>query len=94
MIDKWINMASVNARETEEDAGYAVAHGRLVERLIEMARASPEMVDPDVQIALGVLFNASEVSLEPPSCRVVLRLCRNTSKRRIASQPPYLSDQM
>jgi peroxin-5 len=37
-------------------------HERLVERLIDMARSSPEEVDPDVQIALGVLFNSSEVS--------------------------------
>jgi peroxin-5 len=35
---------------------------RLVGRLIDMARKNPEEVDPEVQIALGVLFNATEVS--------------------------------
>lgn len=33
---------------------------RAVERLIEMARMNPRELDPEVQIALGVLFNVSE----------------------------------
>ena len=64
MLNKWIDMAQSNqgvGMETEELAGATLRHGRLVERLIDLARSSPEEVDPDVQIALGVLFNSSEV---------------------------------
>lgn len=66
MLGKWIDMAhGPNMSETEDEQG----HAGLVERLIDMARRSPEEVDPDVQIALGVLFNSSEVSYQ---CRMVL----------------------
>ena len=47
---------------SESESEGVQAHEGLVERLIDMARRSPEEVDPDVQIALGVLFNSSEVS--------------------------------
>jgi len=62
MLGKWIDMAHGSVMSESEDVQ---AHAGLVERLIDMARRSPEEVDPDVQIALGVLFNSSEVS--PPS---------------------------
>ena len=65
MLGKWIDMAHTTgmASESEEMSGSGQVHERLVERLIDMARSSPEEVDPDVQIALGVLFNSSEVSV-------------------------------
>lgn len=69
MMSKWIDMAESaggQQYETEGLVGDALAHGRLVERLIDMARRSPEEVDPEVQIALGVLFNSSEVGYVTP----------------------------
>jgi peroxin-5 len=64
MLDRWIQMAETGGPVTEtDDLAAAFNHQQLVERLIDLARTSPEEVDPDVQIALGVLFNSSEVSL-------------------------------
>jgi peroxin-5 len=38
-------------------------HQALADRLMEMARRAPDGdIDADIQVALGVLFNASEVS--------------------------------
>jgi peroxin-5 len=66
MLDRWIQMAETSGpvNETDDLAG-AFNHQQLVERLIDLARTSPEELDPDVQIALGVLFNSSEVSTSP-----------------------------
>ena len=61
MLGRWIDMAHGSGMSESESEGVQ-AHEGLVERLIDMARRSPEEVDPDVQIALGVLFNSSEVS--------------------------------
>jgi peroxin-5 len=66
MLDRWIQMAQNGGPVTEtDDLAAAFNHQQLVERLIDLARTSPEEVDPDVQIALGVLFNSSEVSPPP-----------------------------
>lgn len=64
LLDKWIQMGEANAimTETGDLGGAGYNHDQLVERLVDLARMSPEEVDPDVQIALGVLFNSSEVS--------------------------------
>ena len=43
----------------------------LVEGLLDVARRSPEEIEADVQVALGVLFNASEVG----SSRQLKRAC-------------------
>jgi peroxin-5 len=64
MLGKWIDMAHGSGM-SESETDNVQAHEGLVERLIDMARRSPEEVDPDVQIALGVLFNSSEVSCRP-----------------------------
>ncbi|TYJ56585.1 hypothetical protein B9479_002677 [Cryptococcus floricola] len=55
MLERWVAMG-------EEAMGLAAkpasgGRGVLIERLIDMARSSPEEVDPDVQVALGVMFN-------------------------------------
>ncbi|WVQ71623.1 hypothetical protein IAR50_001163 [Cryptococcus sp. DSM 104548] len=55
MLERWVAMG-------EEAMGLEVklasgGRGELIERLIGMARRSPEKVDADVQVALGVMFN-------------------------------------
>jgi peroxin-5 len=68
MLEKWIDLGEgVVAGEgtpLAEVEGVSLKEGRdrLVERLIGIARRKPEDVEADVQVALGVLFNASEVS--------------------------------
>ena len=66
MLERWINLSQEERREGEEEGGtYEEIRSRIVDKLIEMAQASPEVVDADIQIALGVLFNSSGVG--PPS---------------------------
>lgn len=63
MLERWIDLSVEERRDGEERGGtYEERRGRIVERLIEMARNRPDDLDADVQIALGVMFNASEVS--------------------------------
>ena len=71
MLERWIDLSpfSTPAEVVGGDADmgrerieYETRRSRVVERLIGMANLNPEEVDPEVQIALGVLFNASEVS--------------------------------
>ena len=65
MLERWIQLGEGDVGIEEQSVhGTGRAEGRkqLVDRLIEMARRSPEMVDAEVQVALGVLFNLSEVS--------------------------------
>ena len=56
------------------------ARERLINRLIDLARTSPDEVEADVQIALGVLFNACEVCLSPS--RPLLRHALMTGIRK------------
>lgn len=69
MFERWVDLApggvgtsaSTNTGTgTSTSTGWQARQKRLVERLIEIARTQPEEVDADVQVALGVLFNASE----------------------------------
>lgn len=69
MLEKWIEMGEgAGLAGTAREGGgrsrenWISGQKRLVGRLIDMARKSPEEVDAEVQIALGVLFNATEVS--------------------------------
>jgi peroxin-5 len=77
MLEKWIELGeSGQASLDQGDILAAEAKDRnmttkekrdnLVSRLIDIACRSPDEVDPDVQIALGVMFNASEVSAAEP----------------------------
>ena len=64
MLERWIQLGEGEVGIEEQSvrgAGWAEGQRKLVDRLIEMARRSPEMVDAEVQVALGVLFNTSEV---------------------------------
>jgi len=68
MMEKWINLAPMASQlssglstETDHDEGdWRDAQDVLIERLIGLARMNPEELDPDVQVALGVLFNSGE----------------------------------
>ena len=65
MLEKWIELGDGVTDlplERREGEGLARERDRLIGRLIDAARRSPEEIDADVQIALGVLFNSSEVS--------------------------------
>lgn len=73
MLERWIDLSPFSSSmemdmgsdvdSGREALGYVARRGRVVERLIDLANLNPEEVDPEVQIALGVLFNASEVSV-------------------------------
>lgn len=65
MISKWIDLAPMASQLSagvvrDEDESWREGQKVLVERLIGLARMSPEELDPDVQVALGVLFNSGE----------------------------------
>lgn len=94
MLERWIDLAEEERRDGESMGGsYEERRERLVERLIDMARASPEEVDADIQVALGVIFNASAVgSLGRWECAVLTS--RSTTRRRTASRLPCLSGPM
>lgn len=76
-LEKWIELGSANGMfsqtpdETQEERQM-----RIVNSLIDIARQSPDDLDADVQVALGVLFNASEVSTTRLSVACVGRHCR------------------
>ncbi|KAL1408810.1 hypothetical protein Q8F55_005624 [Vanrija albida] len=62
-LERWIELGgeaeggllSETPGETRQER-----QGRIIERLIHIARQNPDDLDVDVQVALGVLFNASE----------------------------------
>lgn len=64
MIERWIQLAEGGAIERADSASLADGQRRLIEMLIDMARMNPEEVDAEVQVALGVLFNSSEVRMD------------------------------
>ena len=57
-LRRWLELGG-EALPTSPTAG---EQGVLIERLLDVARRNPDAVEADVQIALGVLFNATEVS--------------------------------
>ena len=71
MLDKWLDLGDGRTEEDITSRHYAtLADERrvLTERLIEVARRHPEELDPEVQIALGVLFNSSEEYKKAEDC--------------------------
>lgn len=62
MLERWLDLGLEERRDGEDRGGsYEDRRGRIIERLIGLARENPDELDPEVQIALGVMFNASEV---------------------------------
>lgn len=66
-LEKWIELGGGGVNETP---GLTVQErqGRIIERLIDIARQRPDDLDPDVQVALGVLFNSSEEYHKAEDC--------------------------
>lgn len=63
-LERWIELSDgphAGAFSETMDETRSERQARIVERLIDIARMSPDDLDVDVQVALGVLFNASEV---------------------------------
>ncbi|OCF61522.1 hypothetical protein L486_01170 [Kwoniella mangroviensis CBS 10435] len=72
MLDKWISLGEglgTNASRVDaQEGGKLRDRAKLIERLIDVARQDPENVDSDVQVALGVLFNATEEYQKAEDC--------------------------
>ncbi|WWC95110.1 hypothetical protein V866_001962 [Kwoniella sp. B9012] len=72
MLDKWISLGEGSGPSTSgldvQEGGKLRNRARLIERLIDVARQDPENVDADVQVALGVLFNATEEYQKAEDC--------------------------
>ncbi|WWC72276.1 uncharacterized protein I206_106238 [Kwoniella pini CBS 10737] len=74
MLDKWITLGEGHFGISSPISGPAVNwNGRkgredLIERLIDIARKNPEELDAEVQVALGVLFNATEEYQKAEDC--------------------------
>ncbi|WWD19889.1 hypothetical protein CI109_104358 [Kwoniella shandongensis] len=72
VLERWIRLGEEGRVVEGVEQGKArwgdSGRERLVERLIDMARQNPEEVDADVQVALGVLFNASEEYQKAEDC--------------------------
>lgn len=65
-LERWIELGDGAGAVSEAPGETAEERqARIVERLIAIARQRPDDLDVDVQVALGVLFNSSEVSLLP-----------------------------
>jgi peroxin-5 len=68
VLEKWISIFQNAGEDACAKAapyvGKMERHETLANNLMEMARMAPHGdIDADIQIALGVLFNASEVSI-------------------------------
>ncbi|WRT69960.1 uncharacterized protein IL334_006951 [Kwoniella shivajii] len=71
MLEKWITLGEGQTTTVNGDAGKVWGRGGregLIERLIDMARTNPHEVDAEVQVALGVLFNATEEYQKAEDC--------------------------
>nr|XP_019043858.1 hypothetical protein I302_07129 [Kwoniella bestiolae CBS 10118]OCF22788.1 hypothetical protein I302_07129 [Kwoniella bestiolae CBS 10118] len=67
MLEQWIRLGG-GANPSILELNGEMGKGRLIERLIGIARENPEEVDADVQVALGVLFNATEEYQKAEDC--------------------------
>jgi peroxin-5 len=62
-LEKWIELGSPAGTHSQTPGESAdERQARIIDSLIQIARMSPDDLDADVQVALGVLFNSSEVS--------------------------------
>lgn len=98
VLEKWIsifeNAGEDIASQSSPRNGKMQRHETLANTLMEMARMAPHGdIDADIQIALGVLFNASEVSARSlfrvHEIKFSISLCRNTTRRKTASAWHY-----
>ncbi|ORX40456.1 hypothetical protein BD324DRAFT_610773 [Kockovaella imperatae] len=69
MLEKWIDLQEgAMALVRRDGETLSQERDRLIQRLIGLARQSPDEVDPDIQVALGVLFNSSEDYAKAEDC--------------------------
>ncbi|WWC64864.1 uncharacterized protein I303_107478 [Kwoniella dejecticola CBS 10117] len=74
MLDKWITLGegqldiSGSIKGPSEQWDGKKGRSDLIERLINIARRNPEELDAEVQVALGVLFNATEEYQKAEDC--------------------------
>ncbi|OCF44518.1 hypothetical protein I317_01590 [Kwoniella heveanensis CBS 569] len=76
MLEKWIRLGEAqslgsdlqNLSSQQSRTWGRAGREELIERLIDVARRSPEEVDADVQVALGVLFNGTEEYHKAEDC--------------------------
>jgi tetratricopeptide (TPR) repeat protein len=103
VLEKWISIFENAGEEIATHASPRVGkmekHETLANTLMEMARMAPHGdIDADIQIALGVLFNASEVSslaeLKTHDADSRDAPHRNMTRRKTASEWRYRPDKM
>lgn len=71
-LERWIELTRPGGLPVSESMGEARSERqeRIIGRLIDIARMNPDDLDVDVQVALGVLFNASEDYHKAEDCFV------------------------
>jgi tetratricopeptide (TPR) repeat protein len=74
-LERWIELGPAADLPMSQTPGESSQErkARIIDSLIHIARMSPDDLDADVQVALGVLFNSSEV------CRSGCRGCGSAS---------------
>lgn len=72
-LEEWVRLADGSFEIDASATGFNDRHSALILQLVNMARATPEgQIDADVQVALGVLFNTSNVSKTSPGRETLL----------------------
>jgi peroxin-5 len=87
VLEKWISIFHNDQEEGTEPLyatmGKIERHQALADRLMQMARIAPHGdIDADIQVALGILFNASEVS----RCSLMVSYCFTDDMKRILQE--------
>lgn len=99
MIGKWIDLApsasqlSAGTVGQGEEGDWREGQKVLVDRLIGLARMSPDELDPDVQVALGVLFNSGEQFDKAEDCLLAALSVRPNVSLRVLMMRCTITDE-